>query len=119
MKVLIVDDERGILDFMRKALQFKFNCETLETVDGTEAVALFAQHRPDVCVLDVNLDNSKLSGVDVLREVRKIDPNAKCIMVTRVTEEPVVEEFKRLGAALFLPKPMGLKEFINAVQSII
>ncbi|MBF0570578.1 MAG: response regulator [Candidatus Omnitrophica bacterium] len=118
LKVLVVDDEEGILDLTQRILRHKCGYDTVGTTDGEEAVKLFVEHSPDICILDVHLDDSVLSGIDVLREVRKIAPNAQCIMITRITEEHTIKQSKELGAAAYLLKPLDTKEWLDVVKEL-
>lgn len=118
LKVLVVDDEEGLLDLTQRMLQFKCGYQTVGTGDGIEAVKLFGEHRPDICILDVHLDDSKLDGIDVLREIKKIDPAAKCIMITRITDEHTIKAAQELGACAYLLKPLDSKEWLKVVKEV-
>ena len=118
LKVLVVDDEEGVLDIIQRMLKLKCGYQTVGTGDGEEAVKMYIEHKPDVCILDVNLDASKLNGIDVLREIKKINPAAKCIMITRVAEEPTIKAAKELGAKAYLLKPVESGEWVKVVKEV-
>ena len=118
LKILVVDDEEGLLELTQRILQFKCGYQTVGTGDGEEAVKLYVQHKPDVCILDVHLDDSKLDGIDVLREIKKINPAAKCIMITRITELETVNAASKWGANAYLLKPLDIKEWIPVVKEV-
>jgi two-component system OmpR family response regulator len=67
-KVMIVDDEKDIVDFVRAYLH-KEGYPTIEAYDGESALRLWREHRPDLIVLDVLMP--KLDGLGFCREVRK------------------------------------------------
>ena len=117
VKILIVDDEEGIADFSQKILRLN-GFETFMAIEGGQAVRIFEEHRPEICILDVQLNFSRLSGIDVLREVKKIDPKTKCIMITRITEEYAVRESQELGAEYYLLKPLDTKEWLDVVKEV-
>ncbi|MBF0504409.1 MAG: response regulator [Candidatus Omnitrophica bacterium] len=118
LKVLVVDDEEGLLDLTQRMLQFKCGYLTLGASDGVQAVKLYALNKPDICILDVHLDDSKLDGIDVLRQIKAINPQAKCIMITRITDEPTIKAAKELGAAAYLLKPLDSREWIKVVMEV-
>ncbi|MBI4396648.1 MAG: response regulator [Elusimicrobia bacterium] len=80
MKILIADDEPGILD----ALKFVLTGERHEVVlahDGDEALQAFQQHQDlDLIILDINMP--ALSGLEVLNRIRKTDKEIKIILLT-------------------------------------
>lgn len=74
-----------------------------EAANGQEAVALFAELRPDLVTLDIVMP--VLDGVAALREIRRIDPQARVVMVSAVDQKEKLSECIRLGAMDFLVKP--------------
>ena len=118
LKVLVVDDEEGLLDLTQRMLQLRCGYQTVGTGDGEEAVKLFIQHKPNLSILDVHLDDSKLDGIDVLREIKKMDPAAKCIMITRITEEHTIKAAQELGASAYLLKPLDSREWLKTVKEV-
>ncbi len=117
-KVLVVDDELWLLELTQKILRFKFGYETIGAAQGREAIQIFKEHKPDLCILDVYLDHSDLNGIDVLREIRNIDKKIPCIMMTRITEKQTIDQARALGAAAYLLKPMDTQEWLAVVKEI-
>jgi len=115
IKVLVLDDEEGIADFMQKILQLKGYTAFMET-DGIGAVNFFKHERPDIVLIDVDLGYSEIDGVEVLKRIKEIDKNALCIMVTRITDEKAVQRSKELGAMHYLLKPLDSKDVVAAVN---
>jgi len=116
MKILILDDEEGILDYMSKILRLK-GFDPLSALDAATAVKLFSKHRPELCLLDVHLSGSASDGVCVLEEIREIEPGAVCIMITRITDKDKVERARELGAARYLLKPIDTQELLDIVRN--
>lgn len=115
LKVLILDDEEGIVDYMGKILKLK-GYDAFTAVDADQAVAVFQEHRPDICILDVHLSNSELDGVEVLEKIKEIDGEAVCIMVTRITDQEKVDRARELGALRYLLKPIDTKDLVDVVN---
>lgn len=114
-KVLICDDSL----LVRTQLHDFFNAlgenlTILEAADGMIAVDLFAEHRPDLVLLDVVMPN--LNGIDCLKAIKKIDPNAVVIMVSSVGTAKILKEAIDAGAVDFVQKPWTqglLAEVVN------
>ena len=103
-KILVVDDEPSscqILSTFLRALGFN----TLEAGDGDRALALYLQERPLVVLLDVRMPGK--DGLETLRELRAIDPEANVIMVTAVHEEEIARKALREGAFDYVTKPIN------------
>ncbi|MGE5422452.1 MAG: response regulator [Ignavibacteriales bacterium] len=114
-KVLICDDSllvrTQLHDFLNALGQ---NLTILEAADGTIALDVFKEHRPDLVLLDVVMPN--LSGIECLKEIKKIDPNAVVIMVSSVGTAKILKEAIDAGAVDFVQKPWTqglLAEVIN------
>ena len=118
LKIMVVDDEANISELMQKVLVHRHGFITCGESDGGRAVELYKAQKPDISILDIQLDNSALDGIDVLREIRQINPQAKCIMITRVTDAPAIEKAKALGAAAYLLKPLDTREWIEVVLKV-
>lgn len=116
-KLLIVDDEPGIVDFTQKIYQKK-GFITFGATDGIAAVDIFKKERPDVSLIDIHMPFSPIDGIEVLRRIKEIDNNAGCIMVTRIHDEQAVEESKKLGALHYLTKPFEIEELEKCVDEI-
>ncbi len=101
--ILIVDDEPLQRWAMKKQLS-SWNYEVIEAADGHSGLEAFASHMPDLVLLDLQLPDQ--TGVDVLRQIRVIDPHAVVIMVTaHGGVQDAVAAFK-LGVFDYLAKPL-------------
>ncbi len=116
-KLLVVDDEPGIVDFTRKIYQKK-GFITFGATDGIAAVEIFDKERPDVSLIDIHMPFSPIDGIEVLRRIKEIDNNAGCIMVTRIHDEKEIEESRKLGALHYLTKPFEIEELEKCVDEI-
>lgn len=74
-----------------------------EAKDGREGVALFEQLRPDLVTLDVVMP--EMGGLEALRQIRRLDPEARVVMVTALDQKRTLEEAIRDGALDFIVKP--------------
>jgi DNA-binding NtrC family response regulator len=102
-RILVVDDDELQRWAVRKHLT-AWNYDVLEAADGQSGVETFSTHLPDLVLLDLQLPD--LSGVDVLRQIRAIDPNAVVIMVTAHGSVQDAAAAFKLGLFDFLAKPL-------------
>ena len=102
--LLVVDDEEGPRTSLR--VVFKNDYEVLLASNGDEAVKLARKHSVDVAILDILMQG--MSGVDVLRELKKIDEDIEVIMLTAYETLETARQALRLGAREYLNKPFDI-----------
>ena len=73
-KVLIIDDERDICFLISEILKDE-NYNTSIALNSDEAISKFNEIKPDLVILDVWLSNSKLDGIEILKEFKSINSN--------------------------------------------
>lgn len=116
-KLLIVDDEPTIVEYVQKIYQKK-GFTTFGATDGIAAVEIFKKERPEVNLIDIHMPFSPIDGVETLRRIKEVDKDACCIMVTRITEKDKVEESKKYGASAYILKPLELEELDKAISQV-
>ena len=116
-KVLIVDDEEGICDFMKDMFERK-SCQAFISLDTEEALDIFKREKPHVCIIDVHMPFSKFDGVELLRKIREIDKEAKCVIISRIDDSNKVEEAKSLGVYKYIFKPSSPEEIEKLVEEL-
>ena len=105
-KLLVVDDDLPTCDFLRGFFE-KIDFKVFMANDGEKALSLVKEKCPDVILLDIRMPGP--SGIKVLQEIKKIDKDAKVIMMTAVDEETVIELAKEYGAVGYIIKPFSLE----------
>lgn len=111
-KILIVDDEKEMVNTIRRALLSVKDVVVDEAYDGPGAVQKFAEFRPDLILLDMRMPG--LDGHGVCTVVRK-DPEGqqvKIIMISGAMDMDAVERAAQAGANDFLAKPFR-NEFLK------
>ena len=116
-KLLVVDDEPTIVEFTKKIYERK-GFITFGAADGVTAVEIFKKERPQINLIDIHMPLSAIDGVEVLRQIKEIDPTAACIMVTRITEKQKIEDSKKYGASAYILKPLDLDELDKAIAEV-
>lgn len=114
-KILVVDDERKIVDIVRAYLE-KEGYRVITATDGESAVSIFRQEKPDLMVLDLMLP--KISGNDVCRMIRK-ESDTPIVMLTardELTDKVIGLE---LGADDYVTKPFEGRELVARIKAIL
>src|SRR4030088_3314086 len=115
-KVLVVDDAA----FMRlracKVLQDNGH-EVVQAENGLEAVKQYAEHRPDAVLMDITMP--EMDGLAALKEIRKMDPNARVAMVTAMGQQAIVMEALKAGAKDFVLKPFQPDRVLAMLQKLL
>ena len=109
--ILIVDDESAVLALLRRILSTE-DAEILAVRSGARALEIARQTRLDLVMLDVRLPD--VSGLEVLKRVRRIDGMLPVIMVTAYGSAETVRASMRLGAFDYLTKPFDNQEVKRA-----
>lgn len=113
--LLLVDDERKMLDFMEPFLkQEGYTVITAET--GLDALRLAKEHKPSLVLLDWMLPG--MNGIDVCRELRRTS-KAGIIMVTARSEETDKIIGLEVGADDYLTKPFSLRELLARIRAVL
>jgi two-component system, OmpR family, phosphate regulon sensor histidine kinase PhoR len=111
-RILVIDDERGIREGCRRVLQSEgFLVETAE--DGESGLRAVESGEFDLLLLDVKMPG--MSGIQLVRQVRELDPTLVCVMITGYATLETAVEATRSGAYDFLPKPFTPDELLAKV----
>jgi two-component system response regulator (stage 0 sporulation protein F) len=111
-KLLIVDDESDIREFARNFFK-KRQIDVSIASGGRQALDIIAKESPQLVLLDVRME--EITGIEVLRELRKTHPTIKVIMVSGVEDEETIKEANSLGVIGYIHKPFILEELEKIV----
>src|SRR3984885_15894376 len=93
-KLLIVDDDSDIRECARNVFK-KRQIEVFVASGGRQALDIIAKENPNLVMLDIRME--EMTGIEVLRELRKNNPSIKVIMVSGVEDEETIKEANALG----------------------
>jgi len=116
MKILMADDSSFMRSILTNILKKENYTDLVEAVNGDEAVSKFKSEKPDLVLLDIIME--KKDGIEVLKEIKEIDPSSKVVMVSAVGQEQMVEEAMKLGAENFIVKPFDSNKVIETIKEI-
>lgn len=116
MKLLIVDDEVEICEFLKSFFEER-NYEAKIASSGQAALIAVEQFKPHVVLLDIKMPG--MDGIQVLGTIKKKYPRTKVIMVTALETRDKIEECLRFGADNYITKPLSLEYLENDVREKI
>jgi len=115
-RVLVVDDAI----FMRMKLKDILEKNGFEVVaeaqNGIEAIEKYKAEKPDLVTMDITMP--EMDGISALKEIKKIDPNAKVIMCSAMGQQSMVMEAIQSGAIDFIVKPFDVDRVSQSLNKI-
>lgn len=115
MKALVVDDDRVLADVLAFTLR-REGFQVFQAFDGERALQLWAEDRPDLVVLDVNLP--KLDGFAVCRRIREQGDTPILLLTVRSEEDDIVRGL-RLGADDYVTKPFSPRQLMARAHAVL
>jgi len=119
-KILIVDDEKSIRESIRMILEAE-GYDTAQAGNGQEGIDAFRSGGIDAVLLDIKMPPGK-DGMEVLSELRRLDPAVPVVMISGHGTFETAVEATRLGAFDYLPKPLDRDKLLvvvrNAAESV-
>jgi DNA-binding NtrC family response regulator len=109
--VLIVDDEFGIRESLKMILKPIYEVHT--AADGKEALQCVKKDKIDLVTLDLKMPG--LSGIDVLRQIKRNNPDIEVVVITAYGTVQNAQEANRYGAG-FITKPFNVADLINSIS---
>jgi two-component system, response regulator YesN len=116
IKVLIVDDEYFAREGMKKTIPWQnYGCSVCgEAKDGLEGIAMAKKLAPDIIVTDISMP--EMNGIAMAKEIRKLLPECKFIIITGYDEFEYARAAIKLNAVDFILKPIDEEEFLDAIK---
>jgi putative nucleotidyltransferase with HDIG domain len=118
VKLLIVDDDETIVALLAAFFQDQ-GYQVQKAYSREEVLEVIKKSPPQLVFLDIQM--GEVSGIDILKQIRAVDPAIKVIMVTALSDEDKMAEAKKYGASDYVTKPFDLealnKEVVGKVHA--
>lgn len=116
-KILVVDDA-AFMRMMIKDILTKNGFEVVgEAHDGAQAIEKFKECSPDLVTMDITMP--EMDGISALKEIKKLDSNAKVIMCSAMGQQAMVIDAIQAGAKDFIVKPFQADRVIEAIKKTL
>lgn len=116
-RILIVDDA-AFMRMMIRDILTKNGFEVVgEAQDGAQAIEKFKELHPDLITMDITMP--EMDGITALKEIRKMDTNAKVIMCSAMGQQAMVIDAIQAGAKDFIVKPFQADRVIEAIKKTL
>ena len=107
IKILIVDDEIDVCDFIKHFFEER-NFRVFTALNGSDALRIVKKDKPQLVLLDMRMRG--MDGIETLRNIRTVDKKVKVVMVTAIEDKDKMNEAAKLGAAKYITKPLVLED---------
>jgi two-component system response regulator NreC len=117
VKLLVADDHKIFRQGIKKLLEVESDLQVVgEAADGREAVKKATELKPDVILMDIAMAN--LNGLEATKQIKKVLPSVKVIMLTMHKNEEYILQSFQAGASGFILKEGAVEELVSAIRSI-
>lgn len=118
MRILIVDDHEVVRRGVRSLLEPQNGFEVCgEAVDGRDAIVKATELKPDAIVMDVSMPN--LNGLEATREIRRILPGVKILILTQHDIREMMKQALNAGASGYVVKASLTKDLVSTLRNIL
>jgi DNA-binding response OmpR family regulator len=114
VRVLIVDDDRAVCNALEEFLGAQ-GYQVCTALDGPAGIAKVKEIRPHIVLLDIIMPG--MDGIEVLKEITKVDPTIGVIMVTGIRDDELGRRALELGAYDYLTKPIDF-DYLQTVLKV-
>ncbi len=116
-KVMIVDDA-AFMRMMLKDILTKNGYEVIgEAGNGAQAVESYSELKPDLVTMDITMP--EMDGITAVKEIRKINPEAKIVMCSAMGQQAMVIDAIQSGARDFIVKPFQAERVLEAISKAL
>lgn len=117
MRVLIIEDEKSIIDAVNLAFEFRWpGVSLLAATNGRRGIDLVKAESPDIVILDLNLPD--ISGFDVLKKIREFSDVPVIILTVRAEDEDILKGLES-GADDYIIKPFNYLTLLARVKTVL
>ena len=117
MATLLVVDDKSFMRLKCAKILFDNNFYVVEAETGDQALKMYKDNKPDGVLLDIDMPEK--DGLEVLKELIKMDPNARIAMVSALGQQKIVLEALKAGAKDFVVKPFDEPRILSAIYKLL
>jgi two-component system, cell cycle sensor histidine kinase and response regulator CckA len=114
--ILVVDDEVGICEVTKTTLEMH-NYRVLTANDGSEAIALYAEHKHEISSVLIDMIMPSMDGLATIPLLRKLNPQVQVIAMGGLASVETIAQAERLGSC-FLAKPFTTKDLLQTLRQL-
>ncbi len=115
-RIIVIDDDMETVEVLCEYLAIKDIQTLARGHDGKQAVELYKEHKPDVCLIDLHMP--KFDGFYAIREIKKLDPEAKIIVVSDNLQDEEEQKLLKLNCNGFIYKPYEIDSIVETIQRV-
>ncbi len=116
--ILVVDDEESVRIVTTRMLE-SFGFSVLKACDGREGVETFRKNSTDIQAVVLDMTMPRLNGDEAFREIRRINPGARVLLMSGYNEQDATDRFAGKGLAGFLQKPFRPDDLRDKLRTIL
>lgn len=121
-KIMVMDDEKVVGDIAKQMLEY-MGYKVKVVVDGTEAVKLYREAYIDgepyrAVIMDLNIPRG-MGGREAVKEVLQIDADARVLVSSGYSNDPIMVEYEKYGFCGCIAKPFDLKGLQDSIESAL
>ncbi len=116
-KTILVVDDAAFMRMMIRDILAREGYVIQEAVNGRDAIEKYRETRPDLVTLDITMP--EVDGIEALQAIKKINPDARVLMVSAMGQQKLIVEALEAGAADFLVKPFQPTKVLQTVKKCL
>ena len=116
--ILVVDDEENIRQITQATLE-KFGYQVLTAIDGTDALAAYAEHRDRIALVLTDMMMPFMDGTATIRALRRLNPELKIIAASGLTINEQSADLQTLGINASLAKPYTAEKLLTTLADVL
>lgn len=116
-KILVVDDSYYMRTILKSMIVDAGYDVIDEAANGQDAITIASRENPDLITLDLILPDN--SGLDVLKKLKKDNPEIQVIVVSAVGQENIVQQAIEIGAAAYIVKPFEEQKVLSTIKEVL
>jgi len=119
IKVIILDDHQMFIDGILNSFT---NDETIKIIgfanNGSSGISLIKALNPGIVILDIDFTKTHENGVDILKQIRKLNTDVKILILTGYCDNSLIEAIRSEGANGYLMKNIDMEQLRNTIVSV-